>query len=180
MNVSVNVFECYIYFALLSFYLYGGRGRWVMKMKMRSEVACSVLQCYVLLSFYYYHISLDASSDINILSLMYNNVQLQRTQWQCCVWATSRSCFWLDLNSSQTKESVGWPIPSIKDMITKIGSKCAKWFAVLDLTSRYHQAPIDEKYTYTTQNIISPHSTNHWPGQRSRQPRLQFLLQLTR
>ena len=29
-------------------------------------------------------------------------------------------------------------------MINKIGSKRAKWFAVLDLTSGYHQAPIDE------------------------------------
>ena len=29
-------------------------------------------------------------------------------------------------------------------MINKIGSKRAKWFAVLDHTSGYHQAPIDE------------------------------------
>ena len=45
--------------------------------------------------------------------------------------------------NTQTK-SMGWPIPNIKDMINKIGSKRAKWFAVLDLTSGYHQAPIDE------------------------------------
>ena len=45
---------------------------------------------------------------------------------------------------------MGWPIPNIKDMITKIGSKRAKWFAVLDLTSGYHQAPIEEKSKHLT------------------------------
>ena len=35
-------------------------------------------------------------------------------------------------------------------MINKIGSKRAKWFAVLDLTSGYHQAPIDEKSKHLT------------------------------
>ena len=45
---------------------------------------------------------------------------------------------------------MGWPIPNIKDMINKIGNKRAKWFAVLDLTSGYHQAPIDEKSKHLT------------------------------
>ena len=51
--------------------------------------------------------------------------------------------------NAQSK-SMGWPIPNIKDMINKIGSKRAKWFAVLDLTSGYHQAPIDEKSKHLT------------------------------
>ena len=44
-------------------------------------------------------------------------------------------------------------------MINKIGSKRAKWFAVLDLTSGYHQAPIDEVennlYILGTDHIIN-------------------------
>ena len=51
--------------------------------------------------------------------------------------------------NTQTK-SMGWPIPNIKDMINKIGSKRSKWFAVLDLTSGYHQAPMDEKSKHLT------------------------------
>ena len=51
--------------------------------------------------------------------------------------------------NTQTK-SMGWPIPNIKDMINKIGSKRAKWFAVLDLTSGNHQAAMDEKSKHLT------------------------------
>ena len=40
--------------------------------------------------------------------------------------------------------------PGMAYMINKIGSKRAKWFAVLDLTSGYHQAPIDEKSKHLT------------------------------
>ena len=47
-------------------------------------------------------------------------------------------------------ESSGWPIPNIKTMLNSIGSKRPKYFAVMDLTSGYHQAPIakaDQPYT---------------------------------
>ena len=36
-------------------------------------------------------------------------------------------------------EGMGWPIPHIKQLLHRIGKRGAKWFAVLDLTSGYHQ-----------------------------------------
>jgi hypothetical protein len=45
-----------------------------------------------------------------------------------------------NLNNATTMEH--WPIPNIKEMITRIGSYKPKYFAVMDLTSGYHQAPI--------------------------------------
>ena len=41
-------------------------------------------------------------------------------------------------------ESLGWPIPNIQQMLQRIGDKKAKFFAKIDLTSGYHQAPLDE------------------------------------
>ena len=41
-------------------------------------------------------------------------------------------------------ESEGWPIPNISELLNRIGSKHAKYFAVMDLTSGYHQAPMSE------------------------------------
>mgnify|MGYP000847459154 CR=1 FL=1 len=41
--------------------------------------------------------------------------------------------------------SMGWPIPNIDRMFQRLGSKKAKYFAVLDLTSGYHQVLLDEK-----------------------------------
>jgi hypothetical protein len=38
-----------------------------------------------------------------------------------------------------------WPIPVIKDMLQRIGAKRPKFFAVLDLTSGYHQLLLSEK-----------------------------------
>ena len=37
-----------------------------------------------------------------------------------------------------------WPIPNIKTMLTRLGSKRPKIFGVMDLTSGYHQAPLSE------------------------------------
>jgi len=42
-------------------------------------------------------------------------------------------------------ESMGWPIPNIDRLFSRLGSKRAKFFAVLDLTSGYHQVLLDEK-----------------------------------
>ena len=53
------------------------------------------------------------------------------------------------LNSATTSK-YGWPIPNIKDMLTRVGESRPELFAVFDLTSGYYQAPIDEesrKYT---------------------------------
>ena len=39
-------------------------------------------------------------------------------------------------------EREGWPIPNIQQMLRRIGSTDPQYFAVMDLTSGYHQAPI--------------------------------------
>ena len=40
--------------------------------------------------------------------------------------------------------SLGWPIPHIKRMLQRLGEKRANFFAVLDLTSGYHQVALSE------------------------------------
>ena len=48
-------------------------------------------------------------------------------------------------------ESMGWPIPNIPEMFQRIGAKRPKFFAVMDLTKGFFQAPLDEKSRkYTT------------------------------
>ena len=45
---------------------------------------------------------------------------------------------------------MGWPIPNIENLLQRIGTKRAKYFATLDFTAGYHQLPLDEeskKYT---------------------------------
>jgi len=42
-------------------------------------------------------------------------------------------------------KSMGWPIPNIDRLFARLGSKKAKYFAVLDLTSGYHQVLLDQK-----------------------------------
>ena len=39
-------------------------------------------------------------------------------------------------------DSMGWPLPRIKDVFVRIGQKKPKYFAVMDLTSGYHQIPV--------------------------------------
>jgi hypothetical protein len=39
-------------------------------------------------------------------------------------------------------KAMGWPIPNIKEMLQRLGHKRAKFYAVMDLTSGYHQAPL--------------------------------------
>ena len=41
-------------------------------------------------------------------------------------------------------KSPGWPLPKIQEMLQRIGSHKAKYYAVMDLTSGYHQAPLAE------------------------------------
>lgn len=40
---------------------------------------------------------------------------------------------------NESLEGMGWPIPRIEHILQRIGRRKAKWFAVLDLTSGYHQ-----------------------------------------
>ncbi len=46
---------------------------------------------------------------------------------------------------NDTLEGMGWPIPNITYLVRKIGQKRPKWFAVLDLTSGYHQVLLAEE-----------------------------------
>ena len=61
------------------------------------------------------------------------------------------------LNKATTNR-YGWPIPNIKDMLTRVGESRPEFFAVFDLTSGYYQAPIAEesrKYTaFKTRNGV--------------------------
>ena len=41
-------------------------------------------------------------------------------------------------------ESMSWPIPNIREKFDRLGQKHAKFFAKIDLTSGYHQIPVDE------------------------------------
>ena len=43
---------------------------------------------------------------------------------------------------NELSESSGWPIPNIKQLLNNIGQHQPKYFAVLDLTSGYYQAPL--------------------------------------
>ena len=45
-------------------------------------------------------------------------------------------------NLNECTKSPGYPIPNIKEMIDRIGSKRPKYMAVIDLTAGYHQAPL--------------------------------------
>ena len=45
---------------------------------------------------------------------------------------------------NEATKSLGWPLPNIKEMLERIGSKQPKHFAVLDLTSGYYQAAISK------------------------------------
>ncbi len=45
---------------------------------------------------------------------------------------------------NETLEGMGWPIPNINQLVRKIGTKKPAWYAVLDLTSGYHQVLLDE------------------------------------
>ena len=52
-------------------------------------------------------------------------------------------------------KSMGWPIPNIAQVLQRIGEKKAKWFAVLDLTSGYNQAPVGKRSIPLTAFICS-------------------------
>lgn len=67
-------------------------------------------------------------------------------QWSHTVLARKKNNKWRfcidyrDLNAQS--ESVGWPLPNIIQTLRDIGAQRPKFFAVLDLTSGYHQMPM--------------------------------------
>ena len=57
---------------------------------------------------------------------------------------TFRMCIdYVLLNSCCDGES--WNLPNIREMLDRLGRQRAKYYAVMDLTSGYHQAPLDDK-----------------------------------
>jgi hypothetical protein len=46
---------------------------------------------------------------------------------------------------NESTESLGWPLPNIKQMLQRIGTKKSKYFAVLDLTQGYYQMAISKQ-----------------------------------
>ena len=57
-------------------------------------------------------------------------------KWRLCI-------DYRELN--RVTESMGWPIPNIEQMLHRIGLQMPKYFAVLDFTSGFFQAPLDEE-----------------------------------
>ena len=61
-----------------------------------------------------------------------------------------RFCIDYRARNEQT-ESMGWPIPNIPQMLQRIGMKKARFFAVMDLTMGFYQAPLHkDSRRYTT------------------------------
>ena len=44
--------------------------------------------------------------------------------------------------TNQASKGIGWPLPNIPDMLDRLGRKKSKYYAKIDLTSGYHQAPL--------------------------------------
>jgi hypothetical protein len=64
-------------------------------------------------------------------------------------------------NVNETLDSMGWPLPNITAMLQRLGAKKPKYFAVLDLTKGYYQAPLavnSRKFTA----FVTPHGTYEW------------------
>jgi hypothetical protein len=49
----------------------------------------------------------------------------------------------------------GWPIPNIQEMIRNIGQQKARYYATMDLTSGYFQAPLDPESAAATAFICA-------------------------
>lgn len=56
-------------------------------------------------------------------------------QWRLCI-------DYRNLNDAT--EGISYPIPNIKHLLDRIGQRKAKWFAVLDMTSGFHQVELHE------------------------------------
>jgi hypothetical protein len=60
-----------------------------------------------------------------------------------------------------TQNYYQWPLPDIKEMLTRVGASRPRYFAVFDLTSGYYQAPIhEESRKYTA--FITNHGIYRW------------------
>ena len=73
---------------------------------------------------------------------------------------TWRFCIDFRLLNAKTK-SHHWPLPRIKQMLMSLGRKRAKYFAVIDLTKGYFQAPLAEASKRLTA-FITPNGVYEW------------------
>jgi hypothetical protein len=62
---------------------------------------------------------------------------------------------------NEVSESKGWPIPNVYRMLQRLGNKRAKYYAVMDLTSGYHQAPLS-KSSQAASAFITDIGTFEW------------------
>ena len=54
--------------------------------------------------------------------------------------------FCVDFRSlNDASKAEGWPLPNIKQMLNRIGSSGAKYFAIMDLTKGFYQVPLSEQ-----------------------------------
>jgi transposase InsO family protein len=59
---------------------------------------------------------------------------------------TDKLRFCIDYRALNEATALGeaWPIPNIRELLVRLGSKRPKFFGVMDLTSGYHQAPLSK------------------------------------
>jgi hypothetical protein len=56
---------------------------------------------------------------------------------------------------NEATESASWPIPNIAHMLARLGKQRAHIFGVMDLTSGYHQAPIQAPISMAARPLTS-------------------------
>ena len=70
----------------------------------------------------------------------------QATEWSQVLLTPKANGSWrfcIDFRAlNSVSEGQGWPIPNIKSMLNRIGAMKPNFFAIMDLTSGYHQAPL--------------------------------------
>ena len=64
-------------------------------------------------------------------------------------------------NVNETLDPMGWPLPNITAMLQRLGAKKPKYFAVLDLTKGYYQAPLSVNSRKFTA-FVTPNGTYEW------------------
>jgi hypothetical protein len=75
---------------------------------------------------------------------------------------TTKLRFCIDYRElNEISKSDSWPIPNIGQLLNRIGDKHAKFFAVMDLTSGYHQAPLSEASKKFTA-FVTPFGLFEW------------------
>jgi hypothetical protein len=75
---------------------------------------------------------------------------------------TTKLRFCIDYRElNEISKSDSWPIPNIGQLLNRIGDKQAKFFAVMDLTSGYHQAPLSEASKKFTA-FVTPFGLFEW------------------